>query len=72
AAFLAQRMRVGVVPHLVPVADTMEALLAHVESALLAETPVQPGQQVVLICGFPVNEKRPSNTVMLHTVGQRS
>ncbi len=62
----------GVVPHLVPMADTMEALLAHVESALLAETPVERGQQVVLICGFPVNEIRPSNTVMLHTVGQRS
>jgi len=62
----------GVVPHLVPLADTLEALLAHVESALLAETPVQRGQQVVLICGFPVNEIRPSNTVMLHTVGQKS
>ena len=62
----------GIVPHLVPLADTLEALLAHVESALLAETPVQRGQQVVLICGFPVNEIRPSNTVMLHTVGQKS
>jgi pyruvate kinase len=62
----------GVVPHLVPLADTLEALLSHVESALLTETPVQPGQQVVLMCGFPVNEMRPSNTVMLHTVGQRS
>jgi pyruvate kinase len=62
----------GVVPHLVPLADTMEALLAHVESALLAETPVQRGQQVVLICGFPVSEVRRSNLVMLHTVGQRS
>lgn len=62
----------GVIPHLVPLADTMEAMLAHVESALLSESPVQRGQQVVLICGFPVNEVRPSNTVMLHTVGQRS
>lgn len=62
----------GVVPHLVPLADTMEAMLAHVETALLAETPVQRGQQVVLIFGFPVNEIRPSNTVMMHTVGQRS
>ena len=59
----------GVVPHLIPIVDTMEAMLAHVESALLAETPVQRGQQVVLICGFPVSEIRPSNTVMLHTVG---
>jgi pyruvate kinase len=60
----------GVVPHLVPVADTMEALIDHVEIGLLAETPVQRGQQVVLICGFPVDQMRPSNLVMLHTVGQ--
>lgn len=62
----------GVIPHLVPLADTMEALIAHVESALLAETPIQRGQQVVLICGFPVSEVRPSNLVLLHTVGQKS
>jgi len=62
----------GVVPHLVPWSDTMEQLLAHVETGLLAETPVQRGQQVVLICGFPVDQKRPSNLVMLHTVGQQS
>jgi pyruvate kinase len=62
----------GVIPHLVPRADTMEALLDHVESALLTETPIKRGQQVVLICGFPVDEMRPSNLVLLHTVGQRS
>ena len=62
----------GVIPHLVPQADTMEQLLAHVETGLLAETPVQRGQQVVLICGFPVDQMRPSNLVMLHTVGQQS
>jgi hypothetical protein len=50
----------------------MEQLLAHVETGLLAETPVQRGQQVVLICGFPVDEIAPSNLVMLHTVGQQS
>jgi len=69
-----QRMAMywGVISHLVPRAETMEQLIDHVESGLLAETPVQRGQQVVLICGFPVDEMRPSNLVMLHTVGQRS
>ncbi|HUF40001.1 MAG TPA: pyruvate kinase [Anaerolineales bacterium] len=62
----------GVIPHLVPWAETMEHLLSHVETGLLAETPVQRGQQVVLICGFPVDQTRPSNLVMLHTVGQQS
>ena len=69
-----QRMAMywGVIPHLAPRAESMEQLIDHVESGLLAETPVQRGQQVVLICGFPVDEMRPSNLVMLHTVGQRS
>lgn len=69
-----QRMAMywGVISHFVPQADTMEQLIDHVEAGLLAETPVQRGQQVVLICGFPVDEMRPSNLVMLHTVGQHS
>ena len=69
-----QRMAMywGVISHLVPRAESMEQLIDHVEAGLLAETPVQRGQQVVLICGFPVDEMRPSNLVMLHTVGQRS
>lgn len=62
----------GVISHLVPRSDTMEQLIEHVESGLLAQTPVERGQQVVLICGFPVDEMRPSNLVMLHTVGQKS
>ena len=68
--YLMMSMIWGVVPHLVPFAGTMEQLLAHVEAGLLAETPVQRGQQVVLICGFPVDQMRASNLVMLHTVGQ--
>lgn len=60
----------GVVPHLVPQADNMETLISHVEAGLLAETRIQPGQQVVLICGFPVNAMRPSNLILLHTVGR--
>jgi pyruvate kinase len=69
-----QRMNLywGVEPHLVPEADTMESLLALVESALLAETEIQAGQQVVMICGFPVDQMRPSNLILLHTVGQHS
>jgi pyruvate kinase len=60
----------GVIPMLVPVADTVETMLKHVESALITETRIKPGQQVVLICGFPVGAKRPTNLALLHTVGQ--
>ncbi len=67
-----QRMNMywGVVPHLVPRANTVEELIKYVENALLTETTIRPGQQVVLICGFPVSAMRPSNLVLLHTVGQ--
>jgi pyruvate kinase len=60
----------GVIPHLVPWAETMEQLLAHVETGLLAETPVQRGQQVVLICGFPVDQTR-SNLIQQLTMRSR-
>lgn len=61
----------GVTPHLVPFADTLEAMLEVVEKTIVAETPIQPGQQVVLISGFPVGAMRPPNLAILHTIGQR-
>ncbi len=61
----------GVTPYLVPQADTVNAMLADVEAAMIASTTVQVGQQVVLVCGFPVDALRPSNMALLHTVGER-
>jgi len=60
----------GVVPHLVPHAETIEEMLAAVESAMMAAGTIQQGQQVVLICGFPVGAIRPTNLALLHTVGE--
>ncbi|MFH1907238.1 MAG: pyruvate kinase, partial [Chloroflexota bacterium] len=59
----------GVIPQIVPFADTLEEMLAHVETALRASGSVQPGQQVVLISGFPVGAMRPPNMALLHTLG---
>jgi pyruvate kinase len=59
----------GVKPHHVPHVDTIQAMLTEVEAAMIASTPIQPGQQVVLICGFPVDAVRPTNLALLHTVG---
>ncbi|RMF44986.1 MAG: pyruvate kinase [Anaerolineae bacterium] len=59
----------GVFPHLVPRANTMETMLAHVENAMIAETALEAGQQVVLICGYPVGTMRPTNLALLHTIG---
>jgi len=60
----------GVVPHLVPHAETLEVMLAHVEEAIMSSTELQPGQEVVLIAGFPIGEMRAANFALLHTIGQ--
>lgn len=59
----------GVLPYLIPEADTVENMLTHVEAAMVTETRIKPGQQVVLICGFPVGARRAANLALLHTVG---
>ncbi len=57
----------GVTPQLVPYADTLEDMLHHVDAALMQS--FQPGDQVVLVCGYPVGAMCPPNMALLHTVG---
>lgn len=59
----------GVYPQKVPFAHTLEEMLAHVNTALLKQANIRPGDQVVLVCGFPVGALRPPNMALLHTVG---
>lgn len=59
----------GVTPFLVPFATTVEAMLAHVDTAILASSNLKPGEQVVLISGFPVGAMREPNFALLYTVG---
>ena len=58
----------GVQPQVVPFSDTVEDMIAHVDAAMHTSGKVPPGQQVVLVCGFPVGEMRPPNMALLHTV----
>jgi pyruvate kinase len=60
----------GVTPYRVPWADTMEEMIAHVETTLRECGLVQPGGQVVLVTGFPVRDIRLPNMALLHTVGK--
>ena len=60
----------GVHPQWVPFADTLEEMLTQVDAALRQHDLVAAGQQVVLICGFPVGAMRPPNMALLHTVGE--
>ena len=59
----------GVEPYLVPFATTIEAMLAHVESAMVATSDLIPGQQIVMISGFPVGASREPNFALLYTIG---
>jgi pyruvate kinase len=62
----------GVTPYLIPFSNTFEDMLSHVETAMVSATPIRPGQQVVIISGFPVSEMRLPNLALLYTVGQKS
>ena len=59
----------GIQPHIVPFVNTVEEMFLCVETALRNSGMVKTGQQVVLVCGFPIGEMRPPNMVLLHTVG---
>lgn len=61
----------GVIPHLVPFANTLEEMLKVVEETIVMATSIRPGQQVVLISGFPVGAMCPPNLALLHTIGKR-
>lgn len=58
----------GVTPLLVPHADTIETMIMHVETAISTSTLLRPGQQVVVISGFPVGEFRKPNLALLYTL----
>ena len=60
----------GVTPYLVPYSNTLEDMLDCVEDTIVSDTPIQRGQQVVLISGFPVGALRPPNIALLHTIGE--
>lgn len=60
----------GVSPRIVPFANSLEEMIDHVDAALMRSQVVQVGDQVVLVCGFPVGAVRPPNMALLHTVGE--
>lgn len=62
----------GVFPYLVPFSNSIEDMLTHVDAAMIASTPIKPGQEVVVISGFPVGAFRLPNLALLYTVGEQS
>jgi pyruvate kinase len=61
----------GVQPYLTNYADTLDEMIAYVDAALL-QSGIQSGQQVVLLCGYPVGAQLPPNMALLHTVGNEA
>ena len=59
----------GVRPQLVPYVHSIEDMLRLVDDALMKT--IQPGDQVVLVCGFPVGAMVAPNMALLHTVGEK-
>jgi pyruvate kinase len=70
--YLRLTMLWGVQPFMVPYADSLEAMLKSVEDTMLDTTDIKPGQQIVLVSGFPVGELSPPNLALLHTVRERN
>jgi pyruvate kinase len=68
-----QRMAMywGVIPYLVPMSNSLREMVNQADSKLMATGWVQPGQQVVVIAGFPVQTVRPPNMALLHNVGEK-
>ena len=58
----------GTEPFMIPHAETIEEMLSHVDAAVVEGTPVEPGQEIVLIAGFPIHKMVPPNLALLHTV----
>jgi pyruvate kinase len=58
----------GVIPHLIPMAHTVEEMIERVRSACRESGLVQPGEQVVMVASLPVGEMGPPNFVLLLAV----
>ncbi|CAG1003716.1 pyruvate kinase [Anaerolineales bacterium] len=61
----------GVLPHLTRYANSLDDMMSDVDAVLL-QSGIQSGQQVVLVCGYPVGAQLPPNMALLHTVGSNA
>jgi pyruvate kinase len=59
----------GVQPYLIPIASSVEEMVARMEDALHQTTQIKDGDRVVLVASLPVGALGPANLIYLHTVG---
>jgi pyruvate kinase len=60
----------GTSPEMVPFANSVEEMLQHLDARILEKNLFQPGQQIAVISGLPVNAMKVANFTLLHRVGQ--
>jgi len=58
----------GVTPYRIPWANSMEEMIAQVETVIRERGLVKLGGQVVIVSGYPVSGSKQSNLALLHTV----
>jgi pyruvate kinase len=61
----------GVYPRLVPPSLNLREIVAQADAALLDSGTAAPGQQAVVVAGFPVSAIRAPNLAYLHNIGER-
>ena len=59
----------GVIPYLVPLSNSMEEMIQHVEEALINFSNISTGEKVVLVSGFPIGAMGVTNLALIHTIG---
>ena len=62
----------GVSPELIKHALSLEEMIEIVENSLINKHNLHAGQQVVLVCGFPISASGPTNLALLHTLRSRN
>jgi pyruvate kinase len=60
----------GICPRRLNFVETLELMIERVDTVLLETTYFRPGDQVVIVCGFPVGALRNPNMALLHTIGE--
>ena len=60
----------GVKSFLIPFATSVKSMVSYVETSVISQTSLEPGQQLVIISGYPVGAFKPANLALLHTIGE--
>lgn len=61
----------GVTPVMIPFTNSLEGIAQRVDDLLQEKHGLKPGEQVVIVSGFPVPAIHLPNLALLHTIGEK-